>query len=130
MKAELLVKYMLSRLGCTHPFRISRILLLAEYEFREKYGRRLSQDLTFKGESFGFYIEELGLLINELERQGCIERIPEKKCIIYRCEEPSIDEPAKSVIDSIIDRVKGLDDRELNKIVISHPLYHEIVQSE
>lgn len=130
MKAEHLVKYVMSRLGCTHPFRVSRILLLAEYEYREKYGEKLFSDLTFRGESFGFYIEELGPIINELEKRGCIERFPEKKCMDYKCEEPAISEPVKSIVDSIIERAGELDDRELNKIAISHPLYRKVVKPE
>lgn len=77
-----MVTYTLSRLGCVHLFRVSRILLLAEYELREKYGKTLSPYLTFRGKKFDFYIEELGLIITELEKQGSYEKIPEKVCFV------------------------------------------------
>ncbi|MEB2836057.1 MAG: hypothetical protein GSR80_000069 [Desulfurococcales archaeon] len=40
------VAYMLQRLGCTHPFRLSRLLALAEMEALERLGRRLT-DLRY-----------------------------------------------------------------------------------
>ena len=118
------VSYIMYKLGCSHPFRISRILLLAEWKAKEKLNRRLT-DFHYVMEEFGFYIEELKDVVDELIEKGCAEKVEEKKCIRYLCEEPKIPEEVKGIIDELLERVRDVSDRELNRMVIRDPRYGE-----
>ncbi len=118
------VTYVMSRLGCVHPFRISRILLLADWLSMERRGRRLT-NLTYVKEEFGFYIEELTGIIEEMQEEGCVVKREERKCLEYMCEEPEIPEEDREILEEVISEVKDLDDRELNRRVLSDPRYRE-----
>ncbi len=124
---ENIVRYIISKLQCTHPFYISRILFIAESKALDTTGKRLTS-LTYKGASFGFYIEELPSLIEELEKRGCIERHEEKGCIKYTCEEPDIPQEIKRVLDEAIESTATLSPRELNRLTVNNPHYKELVE--
>ncbi len=119
-----IVAYLMYKLGCSHPFRISRILLLAEWEAKERLGRRLT-DFHYVMEDFGFYVEELKDIIDGFVEEGCAEKVEEEKCIRYLCEAPEIPEEVKELLDEVIERVKDVSDRELNRMVIRDPRYGE-----
>lgn len=116
------VSYIMSRLGCAHPFKISRILLLADWLAEERLGRKLTS-FTYVKERFGFYIEEIPSIMEDLRDRGCAVKIEERKCFEYRCEEPGLPKEEKEVLDEVILKVRGLSDVELNKLVISDPRY-------
>jgi len=118
------VAYVMSRLGCVHPFRISRILLLADWLSTERRGRRLT-GLTYVKEEFGFYVEELATIIEEMQEEGCVVKREEMKCLEYTCDEPEIPEEDREILDEVISEVRDLDDRELNRRVLSDPRYRE-----
>ncbi len=118
------VAYVMSRLGCVHPFRISRILLLADWLSMERRGRRLT-DLTYVKEEFGFYVEELTGIMEELQEGGCAVKREERKCLEYTCSEPEIPEEDRKILEEVISEVRDLDDRELNRRVLSDPRYRE-----
>ncbi len=118
------ISYLLYRLGCAHPFRISRILLLAEWRAKEELGRRIT-DLKYVMEEFGFYVEGLKDFVDQLIEKGCAEKIEEEKCIRYLCDEPALPDDVREILDEVIEEVKDLDDRELNKLVIRDPRYGE-----
>ncbi len=122
MNEEDLLSYLFSELGCVHPFRISRILLMAEWLSLEKNGHRLTE-FTYVKEEFGFYIEEIKELMDKLEEKGCIEKIEGKKCFQYKCQPPKLPDNVKSLLDEIIAETRGLSDQELNKLVIRDPRY-------
>lgn len=128
MSSKEIVAYVMWKLGCTHPFRISRLLLLAEYSYRETYGKALAEDLTYRGADFGFYIEELPRIIEEYEKSGCIERDERRRCLKFTCNPPSLSGVEKKLLDKIIDETRKLEDKQLNKLVLHHPLYSEIVK--
>ncbi len=118
------VAYVMSRLGCVHPFRISRILLLADWLSMERRGKRLT-NLTYVREEFGFYIEELTDIVEEMQEQRCVVKREEKKCLEYMCGKPDIPEGDREILEEIISEIEDLDDRELNRRVLSDPRYRE-----
>ncbi len=119
-----LVSYLFSSLGCAHPFRISRILLMAEWLSLERRGHRLTE-FTYVKEKFGFYIGEIKELIDKLEEDGCIEKVEEEKCFRYKCQPPELPDEVRSILDEVIGETKDLSDQELNRLVIKDPRYEE-----
>ncbi len=117
-----LVAYILWRTGCIHPFRISRILALAELYFIEENNKRMTSLKYVKGPGV-FYIEGLKEL---LESDPCFRRNEEKHCMEYVCGEPSIDEVYKRYLDRAIEQANGLDDRGLNDLVVKHRFYEKL----
>ena len=125
------IAYILSKLGCQHPFTFSRILLLAELEALEKTGERLTS-LRYVGGPGTFYIEGLKEMI---ESDPCFKRREGdpsrgiRGCIEYKCEPPQLPSDVRELIDNVIERVKGLSDEQLNKLVLNHPLYRRVVEA-
>jgi hydroxypyruvate isomerase len=124
------IAYVLSKLGCQHPFVFSRIILYAELEYLKDKGERLT-DFTYIGGPGTFYIEGLKEII---EPDDCFEKRegdPSKGirgCISYRCPPPELPEEAKEYLDKAIEELKGLSDFELNKRVLEHPYYKKLVK--
>ena len=124
-----LLTYILSRVGCVHPFRLSRLALLAELEWMRERGERLS-DLVYVAGPGTFYVEGLKEMV---EGDECFERregdpargVP--GCIAYRCSPPSLPEDVKVLVDRVLGEASGLDDQALNERVLSHPLYERVV---
>ncbi len=123
------IAYVLSRLGCTHPFRLSRVLALAELKHLEREGARLT-DAKYVGGPGVFYIEGVKELT---ETDQCFYRIEGdpgrgvRGCLGYRCGQPKLPEKAKAYLDEAIELSKNLEDVELNRMVVSHPLYKKLV---
>ena len=124
-----LVAYILWRMGCQHPFVFSRILLLAELEYLKRTGERLTE-LRYAGGPGTFFIEGLKEMI---ESDPCFVKhegdpaTGKRGCIEYRCEVPDLPRDVKDLLDEIIDRAKGVNDMELNRMVLEHPLYSKVV---
>ena len=116
------ISYIFNALNCAHPFRASRILLLAEWRAEERLGHRLT-DLTYVKESFGFYMEGLAEVIEYLQNRGCLEKVEEEKCLRYLCGSLELPPDVASLLEEIIAETKGMSDRELNKLVIEDPRY-------
>ncbi len=110
------------RLGCASPFRISRILLLAEWAAEERTGRRLT-GLTYAGASFGFYVEELPSIAESLEAEGCLERDEERRCLRYSCDPPELPPDVADLLEEVSRGAERLDDLSLNRAVIGDPRY-------
>ena len=121
-----IVSYLLFKLGCAHPYYVSRALLLAEWVSEEKTGKKLTK-LTYQCQPYGFYIEELSPIIDDLEKQGCARRNQEKKCVEYSCGEPELPEWIKEVLDEVVEKTRGLDRSQLNKLVINDPRYKRML---
>ena len=117
----------MAQLGCAHPFRISRILLLADWLFEERLGKRLTS-LTYRCEPFGFYIEELKPIINKLQEKGCAKRNVERKCLEYLCEKPKLPEDVEEVLREAMNIAGRLDDIELNRRVVRDPRYKRMLR--
>lgn len=121
-----IISYLLSELGCSHPYYVSRILLLAEWIAEKRLGRRLTT-LTYRCEPYGFYIEEVGSIIQGLEESGCVRRRKEKKCIEYVCDKPKLPEDVEGILGEVLEKVRGLNDVELNRLVIHDPRYRKML---
>ena len=124
-----LLAYILSRTGCIHPFRLSRLALFAELEWMREKNDRLT-DLTYVAGPGTFYIEGFKEMI---ENDACFERREGDPasgtpgCIVYRCNPPSLPDEVREHVDKIVSRLSGLSDQELNEKVLTHPLYEKIV---
>ncbi len=128
--ARKLIAYVLSRGGCMHPFRLSRILALLDIKWFEKTGSTLT-GLEYVMGPGTFFIEGIKEMI---ESDECFEKRegdPTKGirgCILYRCETPEIPEDIREILDGILEEVEGLDDMELNRRVIENPLFKKIAK--
>ncbi len=121
-----LVAYILARLGCSHPFRVSRVLLLADWRAEEVGLGRLTEGLSYVAEPYGFYVEGLQEVLERLKRSGCLRRREEEKCLEYACAEPDLTPQEREVLDEVIREISDLSDRELNRLVTGDERYPEL----
>ena len=123
-----IVAYILAKAGCTHPFRISRYLALAEMEWLERRGERLTNLKYVKGPGV-FFIEGVKEII---EQDPCFKihegdpSTGRRGCVEYVCGEPSLPEDVKRTIDEVIQRYSGIGDMELNKLVVDDPRFSKL----
>jgi len=111
------------RLGCTSLYRVTRILVIVNWNTNEFLGRPLCR-FRVKYSRLGFYIPELIDLIN---RDECFKRDDEYNCVKYVCNKVSIPKNIEEVLDSIIRVVSKISEEELNKRVINNPKYEELL---
>lgn len=115
--------YILWRTGCLHPFRISRILALAELHYMESTGVRMTSFKYVKGPGV-FYIEGLKEM---LKGNQCFRVNEDRHCIEYVCEgEPGVPGEYRALLDRAIEEASGLSDRELNNLVVTRKLYDQL----
>ena len=118
-------KYILGKNNCLHPFRISRILALAELICLEKYRKRITSAKYIGGPGV-FYIEGLK---EELLNDPCFAKIEKDHgCISYVCKETiELDKDARECLDEAINIAEKLTDIDLNDLVVKHKLYNKLV---
>ena len=120
--------YILSRMGCVHPFVASRVLALAELASLEERGERLT-DLTYRRGPGVFYIEGIKEII---ESDKCFRKhegdpsTGRRGCIEYTCTTPSIPEEQRRYLDLAIEKAKAMDEQQLNDTVVNHPLFEKL----
>ncbi|MCD6235971.1 MAG: hypothetical protein J7J94_03140 [Thaumarchaeota archaeon] len=122
-----IVSYIMWKLGCVHPYYVSRALLLAEWISEERSGRKLTS-FTYRCQPYGFYIEELDQVIRKLEEEKCARRNQGRKCIEYLCGEPEVPDHIKAILDEVLEKIKGLSQVELNRLVIHDPRYKKMLE--
>ncbi|ADI31239.1 hypothetical protein [Staphylothermus hellenicus] len=130
IELEKIIGYILSETGCMHPYRLSRVLALAELEYYEKYGERLT-NAEYKGFDKVFYIEGVKELFENNKCFNKREGDPEKGikgCIEYTCQKPVISEKYREPIDKAIAQAKNLTDEELNELVFRNPLFNKFLK--
>ena len=125
------VKYVLARGGCMHPFRVSRVLALAEIMYRREKGGRLVDAVYVLGPGV-FYIEGFKEMVEGDEcfevRKGDPER-GVRGCVRYVCgEPPRLPGEAASYLDRALEKARGLSDMELNDLVVNDPVFREIAK--
>ena len=125
---EKIVRYLLSKLGCIHPFRISRLVLLVEWSYKDKYGSNLSTGFTYIAESFGFYVDELPKVMDKLSKVGCVVKDENNKCFLYKCDVPKLDENISKIVDDVVDKFTSLSDKELNDIIVNDKRYRMLLK--
>lgn len=127
------VAYILHRMGCTHPFRLSRVLALAELRAMERGLGRLT-DARYVAGPGAFYIEGVKEAIEGDECFVKHEGDPatgRKGCIEYRCEPPAgVPAEAKTFLDEAMEEARRLDDMELNRRVVEHPLFKKLAEEQ
>ncbi|WP_440058960.1 hypothetical protein ACSU1N_03975 [Thermogladius sp. 4427co] len=128
ISARDLLGFILSRTGCLHPFRVSRIIALAEIRWLNDRGSRLTSLVYRRGPGV-FYIEGLKEM---LEGDPCFVRregVPGVRtgCVEYVCGEPSIPEDVRQYIEGTIKEAVGLGDTELNDRVVKNPLFARLL---
>ncbi len=119
-----IIAYLVWRTGCIHPFRISRILVLANWRAIEERGTPIAK-FGVQGFEAGFYIEGVKEIIEE---DKCFKINEEKKCIEYYCQPPKIPEEHSRILDKVLEQTKNLSDRELNRLVTRDPRYRELLE--
>lgn len=98
------VAYILYRMGCTHPFTVSRVAALAELSYMSLNGERLS-DLVYAAGPGVFYIEGFKEMI---DADACFKKhegdpsVKRRGCIEYTCPPPSLPEEAARLLDEAI----------------------------
>jgi len=126
------LKYVLYKMGCIHPFQLSRILALADILALKETGTRATDARYVAGPGV-FYIEGIK---ERFQDDPCIDKIEgdpaagRRGCIRYVCSEPP--EPAyhaKKYLDTAISEAQVMDPKSLNEIIISHPLYKMITST-
>jgi len=123
------VAYVLSRMGCVHPFTVSRVVALAELLSLERRGSRITELRFVKGPGV-LFIEGLK---ESVEKDPCFEiregdpSTGRRGCIEYRCDPPELLREVAELIDDAIARARGLSDYELNSLVVNHPLFERLV---
>ena len=128
LKAIDAVKYILAKTDCIHPFRLSRILALADMKHLKEKGKRLT-DATYRRGPGAFYIEGLK---EEITNNPCYvkrEGDPDKGikgCIEYKCDPPELPGELAGYIDEAIKEASSLDDMDLNKKVVENPLFERL----
>ena len=111
------IAYLLWKHGCIHPYRISRILVLANWKAEEKLGKPITK-FSIEGLEAGFVIPEVGEIKEKV-----------KKCFEYTCSEPvNIPREYAEIIDQVYEETKNLDDISLNRLVIRDPRYKELLE--
>ncbi len=113
-----------SLLGCAHPFRVSRIAALAELEWLQARGARLTNLKYVRGPGV-FYIEGIKELV---EGSPCFERREDRGCIEYKCRPPELPRDVEVLVERLVSEASGLSDDELNKRVVNHPLYDRLFE--
>ena len=117
------INYIAYRLGCSHPYRVSRLIVLLNWSIMNKTSKPF---LKFRAEGFeaGFYIEGF----KEYFEKKCFQKVEKKKCFKYICEPPVLPNEIKKVIDFLLEETSVLNDFELNRKVIRNKRYRELLE--
>jgi len=125
-----IVAYLLYKHKCLHPYRISRILVLANWRALEESGEPIVR-FSIEGFEAGFTIPEIAS-IKEAARRGeekCVRPNEEEKCLEYVCNEPpKIPRKHAEILEKVMEEVRGLDDASLNRLVIRDPRYKPLLE--
>jgi len=114
--------YIVNKLGCVSPFFISRVLVLSNWKALEDMGAPLVK-FRVSGFKAGFYIEGL----KDILEDECFQKNEERKCIEALCDF-DLPEDKRKIVDEILERVRSLNEVELNRLVINDPRYKEMLE--
>ncbi len=122
------IAYIVYKLGCIHPFTLSRILALVEMKWFEEHREWLTS-FTYKGFLKVFYVDGLKEFI---EQDQCYKRVEKEDhgCIMYVCKEPTLPRDIRDLIDNVVNEIKGLSAEELNDLVVNHHLYSSLLKKK
>ncbi|MEB3817048.1 MAG: SocA family protein [Desulfurococcales archaeon] len=119
-EAKAFIAYILYKLGCLHPFKLSRLLALAEIESVKRRGRRLT-NLKYVPGPGSFYIEGIKELFDDkcFEKREGDPRKGIKGCVRYICEPPKLPDDVAGILDYVIERYGSEDEFKLNDMVVN-----------
>jgi len=123
---EKIIKYLLRRCGGLHPFHISRILALLDLKHLKEKGEKLTQ-LDYQRTPYAFYSNRLTEIISNID----VEKVkPEGggvgKLVLKTEEDVDLPGELKNDVEEVLEKVCGLSDDELNRMVIDDPLYDRL----
>ncbi len=128
---EDIIAYILSKLGKSNTFRLSRILLMLDFEWEKRHGKRRTA-LHYGLFPPAFYVEEFPDML--LNAEG-IEKVMEKDengiergVFLYHGEVPELDGETKELLDSIIERTNKMDDHTLNSELVNSEEYRKALE--
>ncbi len=121
-----LVLYLLRECGGLHSFHISRLLALLDIKYLREKGRKFTE-FHYTKMPFGFYIDELPELLNELP----VEKVQEEGYKYLKLKddanvEINLPEDVRKDIEEILDEVCELSDAELNSKVLNSEYYSRL----
>ncbi len=129
-----LILYILKRQNDIHPFRISRILLLFEMEYSNKFGEKPTnfvyrlQPYTFYIEDFTNFIESIPEIekIREVDDKG----IPVRGYLHLKNPEIQVDLPKEvtEILDNILKMTSDWDEQKLNQYVVATEDYQKLYE--
>jgi hypothetical protein len=129
-----LIYYILKKQNDLHPFRISRILLLFELEYSEKFGKKPTS-FVYRLHPSAFYIENFTTFFESMPYIQKVKIKDEKGTPIkgfLRLTSPEISveipEEMASILDRIIEQTRKLSDHELNRLVVESEKYKKLGQ--
>ncbi len=122
------VAYIVYKLGCIHPFTLSRVLALVEMKWFEEHGE-WPTSFTYKGFLKVFYVDGLKEFI---EQNQCYKRVEKENhgCIMYVCKEPFLPSNIRDLIDNVINEIKDLSIEELNNVAVNNHLYSSLLKKK
>ncbi len=119
-----IIRYIGGKTGCITPFKLSRILGLAEAYYMADHGERLT-GLKYICTLGTFYIEGFEELIKD-----CFERNPEKHCLEYKCGEVELPEHISMYVDKAIQDLDTEDLDEINRRVLDNPFFKKLCNKQ
>ncbi len=128
---EGIIAYILSKLGKSNTFRLSRILLMLDFEWEKTHGTRRTS-LHYGLFPPAFYVEEFPDMLLNMES---VEKVMEKDdkgiergVFVYHGKTPEIDDETKELLDSIIERTSSMDDHALNSELVNGEEYRKALK--
>jgi hypothetical protein len=129
---ENIVLYLLGKLKEAHPFVISRLLLLLDLEHLKETGKRAT-GFKYVFLPGGFYIDGLPPLLESLPG---VEKVviedeqgrPVRGFFRLKGEaSPKLPGTIAGILDRLIEDTKGLEDQELNQLVLGREEYRKLL---
>ncbi len=115
-----IIRYIGGKTDCITPFKLSRILGLAEAYYMSDHGERLTH-LKYVCTLGTFYIEGFEELIKD-----CFERNPEKHCLEYKCGEVELPKDISMYVDKAIRELDTEDLDDINRRVLDNQFFKNL----
>jgi len=132
-ETEDIIAYILSKLGKATTFRLSRILLMLDFEWEKRHGKYRTR-LHYGLFPPAFYVEEFPDML--LNMDG-VEKIMEKDekgiergVFIFHKTAPELDEETKTLLNEIIEKSAGMDDHTLNSQLVNSEEYRRALEKK
>ena len=129
-----LILYILKRQNDLHPFRISRILILFEIEYANKFGEKPT-GFVYRLQPYTFYIEDFTKFIENIPEIEKIREVDEKGLPVrgylhLKNPDINVEIPREmiEILDRVLDMTANWDDQKLNQYVVSREDYQKLYE--